>query len=275
MRSKRSSKEQVNYLASVSDLMSALLFVFILTLAVAIIQARSAARTAQEEAQQARQATIELLVTQKKLGTVERRLRETANALQSLLASLETRLRSRNIDASADTVRGILRIPESAVTFKVGSAALDSINLRKVEELGEVMSEEISCFLPKGRKTPHCRQTNPDGHTLDAVLIEGHTDNQSYRGDTTERRNRILSAARANAVYEVMVLGNDDLRRMNNPKDESLFSIAGYGADRPLPGHAHKAPTNDAANRRIEFRFLLTPPSVSADESRLIHSQAK
>ena len=98
MRSKRSSKEQVNYLASVSDLMSALLFVFILTLAVAIIQARSAARTAQEEAQQARQATIELLVTQKKLGTVERRLRETANALQSLLASLETRLRSRNID---------------------------------------------------------------------------------------------------------------------------------------------------------------------------------
>lgn len=40
IRHKGRNENRVNYLASVSDLMSGLLFVFILTLAVAIIQAR-------------------------------------------------------------------------------------------------------------------------------------------------------------------------------------------------------------------------------------------
>lgn len=56
VRKKHSRPERVNYLASVSDLMSALLFVFILTLAVAIIQARTAAGRADEEARHAKEA---------------------------------------------------------------------------------------------------------------------------------------------------------------------------------------------------------------------------
>lgn len=56
IRHKGRNENRVNYLASVSDLMSGLLFVFILTLAVAIIQARSATGKAEQEAQNARQA---------------------------------------------------------------------------------------------------------------------------------------------------------------------------------------------------------------------------
>lgn len=49
IRHKGRNENRVNYLASVSDLMSGLLFVFILTLAVAIIQARSATGKAERK----------------------------------------------------------------------------------------------------------------------------------------------------------------------------------------------------------------------------------
>ncbi len=297
-----SGSERVNYLASVSDLMSALLFVFILTLAVAIIQARTAAgraeieadraRTAQTEALEARKEALkaraeaidaaekarrtrdDLQAVQTRLAAVESRLEGNARTLRILLNELRDKLMLRGIPVDIDATRGVLRVPESAVTFAVGSSVLDEGNRRKVLAIGEALAGELRCFQVDRLNDQDCKGRNPYGHTLDAVLIEGHTDNQAYRGDATGRRNRLLSTARSSAVFDVMVSGNAQLENLTNAEGERLFSLSGYGAARPLPGHEYAAPTNDSANRRIEFRFIMTPPAINDEESRLIRSPA-
>lgn len=278
------SPERVNYLASVSDLMSALLFVFILTLAVAIIQAKLAADRADEKAEQAQAAAVEaqqvaekLERVQTRLSVVETRLVGTRDATTGLLERLQEELAKQNIRVDVDIAKSVLRIPETAVTFEVGKSELNAENVERVRSIGRVLAKELVCYqaaVPADQKE-RCAQVNPYGHTLDAVFIEGHTDNQRYRGDDTGMRNRFLSTARSNAVYGVMVVENEILRKLSNRSDETLFSLSGYGAERPLPGHWHAEPTNDSANRRIEFRFLMTPPEISSEESDLIRSSTE
>lgn len=282
VRKKHSRPERVNYLASVSDLMSALLFVFILTLAVAIIQARTAAGRADEEARHAKEAAERARVAlenlnqvQGRLTIVEERLEGNSRALKAFLEQLKTSLEEQGIMVDIDTVRGVLRVPESAVTFGVGLNTLDDSNLEKVKIIGNVLEKELPCYHPLSMKEPHCLEMNPNGNTLDAVFIEGHTDNQTYRGDLTGRRNRLLSTSRSSAVFDAMVVGRPGLEGLTNIRNERLFSLSGYGASRPLPGHEHPTPTNDPANRRIEFRFIMTPPAISKEESRLIRSDAE
>lgn len=282
IRHKGRNENRVNYLASVSDLMSGLLFVFILTLAVAIIQARSATGKAEQEAQNARQAAEharlvehDLKMVRDRLQVVEDRLEGNARALRRLLQNVQANLEAHGIRVDVDEVRGVLRIPESAVTFNVGQSTLDTSNLNKLQLIGAALEEELRCFQPESFDEDPCRVRNPSGNTLDAVFIEGHTDNQSYRGDLTGHRNRLLSTARSNAVYDAMIAGNQNLENLKNDKGERLFSLSGYGASRPLPGHEYQAPTNDAANRRIEFRFIMTPPAFTQEESRMLRTPSK
>lgn len=281
VRTSRRRGERVNYLASVSDLMSALLFVFILTLAVAIIQARMATGKAEAEALNARQALekaqkteASLRTVQQRLTIVEERLEGNARALRALLQQVKKSLAEKGVVVDIDTVKGVLRVPESAVTFGVGMNTLDESNIDKVDLIGSVLEKELACYQAANMKIERCVKLNPNGNRLDAVFIEGHTDNQTYRGDSTGRRNRQLSTARSNAVYDAMVVGNPALEGLENDKGERLFSLSGYGASRPLPGHEHAEPTNDPANRRIEFRFIMTPPAISDEESKLIRTEA-
>ena len=279
IRHKSKGQNKINYLASVSDLMSGLLFVFILTLAVAIIQARTATGKAELEAQNARQAAEHARMVEKdlrnvkdRLQVVENRLEGNARALRRLLQNLQANLDAHGIRVEVDEVRGVLRIPETAVTFNVGQSTLDGNNRNKLKLIGKALQEDLQCFQPETILDEVCKVRNPTRNTLDAVLIEGHTDNQTYRGDTTGHRNRLLSTARSNAVFDAMIVGNQHLENLKNDKGERLFSLSGYGASRPLPGHEYVVPTNDPANRRIEFRFIMTPPAFTNEESQMLRN---
>lgn len=282
IRHKQKGQSTINYLASVSDLMSGLLFVFILTLAVAIIQARTATGKAELEAQNARQAAEHARMVEKdlknvkdRLQVVENRLEGNARALRRLLQNLQANLEAQGIRVDVDEVRGVLRIPETAVTFNVGQSTLDMNNRNKLKLIGKALQEELRCFQPNAINSDVCKVRNPTRNTLDAVLIEGHTDNQTYRGDATGYRNRLLSTARSNAVYDAMIVGNRRLENLKNDKGERLFSLSGYGASRPLPGHEYTVPTNDPANRRIEFRFIMTAPAFTNEESQMLRTSTQ
>jgi outer membrane protein OmpA-like peptidoglycan-associated protein len=71
------------------------------------------------------------------------------------------------------------------------------------------------------------------------IVIEGHA---NATGGAT--RNRALSQARAEAVRRYL------MERGGVPG--SLLLAKGYGADRPLAGHARQAPEN----RRVQFRAM-------------------
>lgn len=312
-----SHSEVPNYLASVSDLMCGLLFIFIITLAVAVLQARAAKQDAERQEQSAKQAKIyyenkinELNVLyedkiqelnslyeeklealnrekdsanqrtremQTKLSTVESHLIGNDRSRRGLLENVQTNLaQGNNIHVNIDSARGVIRIPESAVTFAVGSAILDSSNAEKVNFIGSILQKELVCFTQTYLEAhpEECHDRNPNRSTLDAVFVEGHTDNQTYRGDTSGSRNLRLSTDRSNAVYQTLMRTHPQLASLTNDKGETLFSLSGYGAERPVPGHFHATPTDDPANRRIELRFILAEPKMTDEERMLIHMES-
>ena len=264
------SGERVNYLASVSDLMSGLLFVFILALTVAIIQTK-------HSAQEAKEAAMQMVSIQARLKNVEARLVGTREATGNLLDRLQKELVKENVMVEIDPARSVLRIPENAVSFEVGRSDLNEENAERIRMIGRVLADKLLCYQKNVPETmrERCAKENPFGHTLDAIFIEGHTDNLAYRGDETGRRNRYLSTARSNAVYGIMVIENDALENLTNPNGESLFSLSGYGSERPIAGHRHEVPTDDPANRRIEFRFIMTAPAFSEEEEELIRQKTE
>lgn len=264
------SGERVNYLASVSDLMSGLLFVFILALTVAIIQTK-------HSAQEAKEAAMQMESIQARLKNVEARLVGTREATGNLLDRLQKELVKENVMVEIDPARSVLRIPENAVSFEVGRSDLNEENAERIRMIGRVLADKLLCYQKNVPETmrERCAKENPFGHTLDAIFIEGHTDNLAYRGDETGRRNRYLSTARSNAVYGIMVVENNALENLTNPNGESLFSLSGYGSERPIAGHRHEVPTDDPANRRIEFRFIMTAPAFSEEEEELIRQKTE
>lgn len=110
------SGERVNYLASVSDLMSGLLFVFILALTVAIIQTK-------HSAQEAKEAAMQMESIQARLKNVEARLVGTREATGNLLDRLQKELVKENVMVEIDPARSVLRIPENAVSFDLNFPA--------------------------------------------------------------------------------------------------------------------------------------------------------
>jgi flagellar motor protein MotB len=196
-------------------------------------------------------------------------------ARNALLLNIAQKLQNEyNIAVAVDATGGILRLPEESVTFESGSELLNDKNRDKVKKFGKVLEQELPCFGVGNETNADCREINPQGYTLDAVFIEGHTDNMPFKNEpgNSGAGNRKLSTSRSNTVYDIMVNGSPILKSMVNPKEERLFSISGYGEERPLPGHAHKSQTDDAANRRIEMRFILTSPDLNESERAMLDS---
>jgi flagellar motor protein MotB len=220
----------------------------------------------------------ELEETGRLLAGYKGKLTENNEVRGAFLSSIASELRSNyNIAVVVDPVSGIVRLPEEAVTFRLGSAQLDEANAEKIRKLGAVLERTLPCFEMGRPDKPVCKKINPYGHTLDAVFIEGHTDNMPFKDDLSMSgaKNRQLSTNRSNSVYDIMVNGNPVLKNLTNPKGERLFSISGYGQERPLPGHNHETPTDDRANRRIELRFILTAPDFDESQMRTIESVTK
>lgn len=114
---------------------------------------------------------------------------------------------------------------ENKLLFSSGSWAVGSNGRQAVQQLGEVLAD------------------NPDI----AILIEGHTDNVPYKGNSQLSGNWDLSTKRATAIVNI-------LRENPNINPENL-TAAGRGEYAPIA-------TNDTAegkakNRRIEV--ILTP----------------
>ena len=229
-----------NYLASVSDLMAGLLFIFVILVVFAVHS---------------------MSVKERQIEQIRNHLAGNDIALRDLLVRLHEELQIAYVPVEIDETNGILRIPEESLTFATGKADLSLEAKEVLSTVRKILEKELVCYS-KGHELRKCVHKNPHGHTLDAVFIEGHTDNQPYGGDRTGTKNRRLSTDRANAVYEALLFKEGILYSFKNPAGESLFSLSGYGADRPVPGHVHKRPTDDPMNRRIELRFIMTAPTL-------------
>ena len=265
-----------SYLVSVSDLMVGLLFLFIIILMAFALNFRSA--------EDAADATLEALVVERDDLAVERDLVEAARAAlladrdrlvaerdrlagitelllardaerAELLTRIKAAVAARGLEVEVDLESGILRLPESLL-FASNEAELSEAGQAAIVVLGEVLAETLPCYAGNGAACPAGSRD-----VLEAVLIEGHTDDRPIRGGPFAD-NWALSAARARNTYRALVAAAPSLDALANASGATLLGLGGYAERRPLIDRA----TDEArrVNRRIDLRFLARGPDAVA-----------
>lgn len=266
----RAAEEEGGYLASVSDLMVGLLFVFIILLMAFALNFRVAERDAKqeeerlvlelEEVEKERRRLAEerdrLLTERETLGELLRSLAEREAKRLRMLQDVVSLLAERDVQVVLSPEDGILRLPEELL-FDSGSAVLRGDGERALRELATVLARVLPCY---SRAPAAARADCPDGAQpiLEAVLVEGHTDDVPIHGGPF-RDNWELSAARGVNTFKALVEFQPSLDLLRNARGEALLGVAAYEARRPVA----REPTPEARrrNRRIDLRFLLAAPS--------------
>lgn len=237
-------QEEQDYLASVSDVMSGLLFVFIITVVVFAFA----------------------LVKQKDAYGVERdKLTGVRQEQRELLLDIERLLRKQGVAVTVDPEQGVLRLGEELL-FASGRADLDEKGRGTVAKLSSVLAEVLPCYTPS-RNAQVCGSKGNNGR-VDALFVEGHTDDRPLRLPVAGLKdNWDLSAARAKTIYKALVpddvLGSPgSLDNLWNDARQPLLGLSGYEARRPVDTNLTEE--GRAKNRRIDLRFIMArPPETS------------
>lgn len=229
--------EENPYWISFSDLMSALLVVFILA-AVALI--------------------IELTQTQKKIERDIEQLKHAEQARRDILHEIRDELAKQNIEVLIADNDTVLRIPESTLAFASNSYDLPADeNVRaSVLIIGRVLHAAIN------------RPFNPSVTDkkrfdfLDTVFIEGHTDSVPTK---RIKGNWGLSTFRAISLWEYWgaeLEVSPSFSEMSNAFGDKLFSVSGYAATRRA-NDVEETREDRRENRRIDIRFTVKRPRIS------------
>ncbi|MDT0619958.1 hypothetical protein RM531_15930 [Salinisphaera sp. P385] len=229
--------EGAGYLVSVSDIMAGLLFVFIITLVAFIIQFNEAKQTQREQIEE---------------------LQNNQDMRAELLKRIEQQLEEAGIQISVDPESGVLRLDKEVVPFARGEEDPLPLGRRNLQLIAEVLARVIPCFTHRPPDRPSCKPEQKD--ELSAIFIEGHTDSQPYP-TSRDYTNWNLSSERAIESYFILEDREPSLGKLVNSQGQPLFSVSGYAARRPrtdIPGLA----TTDPLQRRIELRFIMTPPDT-------------
>ncbi|HMR30257.1 MAG TPA: hypothetical protein PKA13_05230 [Geminicoccaceae bacterium] len=282
--------EEDSYLASVSDLMVGLLFVFIIMLMAFALSYRtaehradevgkalesarhSASEAAGEAEEQRRRLSIEiddleaqqdmlqqqLAAVQSQrdtLGRMSETLAERDMVRSSMLQRVRDLLAQRAVEVSIEPENGILRLPE-ALLFESGAAALREEGERALREVASALARSLPCYSQAPPATQlDCRLgARP---ILEAVLIEGHTDSRPFSGGGVD--NWTLAALRGVNTFKALVRYEPSLDLLRNARGEALLGVSSYEARRPVA--TEPGPDAQRLNRRIDLRFLVAAPA--------------
>jgi flagellar motor protein MotB len=248
MRSKSLTEDSNSYLMSVSDIMAGLMFVFIITLAIFV---------------------IDFMIASNKYEGVIKMLDENNIMRSQMLSDIQKELKELDVDVDIDREHGVLRLDENAIRFDSGSAELNPEQLQRLQKVANILGVILPCYGNNPPKVGHCLPETKG--KLDSVFIEGHSDNIPIGGKLAllYKDNWTLSAIRAIYTYREIISAQTTLSTLVNGNDNPIISVSGYGEGRPVPGHKHLTPTNDPVNRRIDIRFIMSPPSKTDIEEAI------
>jgi len=221
--------EENHFWISISDLMTSLLFIFILILAYMILEYQDKQNIAQQ-----------------KIEAFERNV----NARSQLLHTLQTNLKKKGIDVEIDTDEGAMRITRE----RLFDSAKADVRKEKVWIIEEVAKELISMIEQEKYQK-----------AINTIFIEGHTDNVRLNKGKCGFRwtNMELSAQRAINTFLLMDhITHGAFSKLKNKKGEALISYSGYADTRPIKGVSNATRDGRERNRRIQFFFAVNPPSL-------------
>lgn len=263
----REGDEDENYFVSLTDLMTGVVFIFVILLCAFAFHYRTAQRSAdlaQRSAEMAKKEAIEAkasaaaearaaeiarasaLEKARKIEALTQLLRQRDVALREVLERLVVQLAQEGVRVQLDPANGVLRLPDDLL-FDPGS---DALKPKGIEAL-RVLARQLA---------PVLREGSAEGSTfrLEAVFVEGHTDNRPIR---TERfaDNWELSTARATGTYRTLMRAEPGLESFRNPAGLPVVGVSGYGENRNVAENSTEE--GRARNRRIDVRFLMANPS--------------
>jgi flagellar motor protein MotB len=212
------------YLASASDLMIGLLFVFIILVVVLALE-------------QQRQAAL---------------VKGAGDPRGAVTQAIGQALKDANIQVTIDPVSGVISLP-SDLLFGVGESTLSESAYASLAAARKRLEEVLPCYVDSERKrlpAMPCPQ-NPGKQEIDTIFVEGHTDNRPL--NIAGLNNTTLSFNRANAVHKAL-LESSQMPEYRNKVGQPLFSYSAYGDTRLLKN----IPGDDARNRRVDLRIVLS-----------------
>lgn len=281
---KQHTTEENHFWISISDLMTTLLFVFILILAVTILDLRTNKVVPEADYIQVKKERdialaeniklkklIESLSLEKELfqnkmnkaikekqvielkynqlkEKIKKLLNKNRKARVELLHTLQRHLALQNVKVEIVPEEGVMRITKERL-FDPSKAEV------KDKKLIEAVTNELLTLL----QDPKYRDA------IQTIYIEGHTDSDPLY---IERcgivwTNRELSTQRAINTFMLM---KKYAQKQNLPFEDKLFSYSGYADSRPIKGTTNKDKEEKARNRRIQFFFSLNPPKYKMVE---------
>lgn len=262
-----------SYFISFSDLLIGMIFLFIIILFGYALSFRVAEMEAEAELAQLVQERDQLAIERDQLEADKAQLQERTLALEAvaeellmreqlrdrMLEELAQGLANRGIDVVLDLEKGVLRLPETLL-FASASATLTERGEAALQDLADVMAEVMPCYVAVAETI--CG--NIKRSIVEAVLIEGHTDNLPIRSPEF-RDNWDLSVARGVNTYKALTATDDGLDAMRNGRAEAVLGVSGYETRRPVASNA--TAVDRERNRRIDLRFLIAAPTAKERES--------
>lgn len=226
--------EEESYFLSMTDMMVGLLFIFILMLMHFALQFH---KTTQQQQQVIEQLT----------GAQQTR--------SEILQKIKDTLYDLGFDVTVDQKSGVLHLQEKALRFASGDALIDSQYQPIVNALANSLGTILPCYANQRIFDEKKCVDNNNRHWIEAIFIEGHTDNVPYVGG-----NLRLSTERATNTYASLVAARPDIEQLKNPDEQSLLSVSGYGETRPISDNS----TAEARkkNRRIDLRIIMAMPKT-------------
>ena len=198
----------------------------------------------------------------------------------NILNSIKLKLSQNNINVKIDTISGIVRFDNSVINFTPGSYKPTPTVTTTIRKVAEVLEEELGCYA-LGEKSRINLTCNPNLSLLEAVQLEGHTDNVPLGARSLEvlEDNLDLSARRAASAFRIMIDHRPALMEFRNAnivsesqfdantqEGQPILSISAYGEFRPV---AENKVSTRAANRRIDLRIIMTTPKNVEEAKRL------
>lgn len=232
--------EENPYWMSFSDMMSALLVIFILACVILILRLLEIQKELEQRKVQFEQELVEL----KKAEQVRR----------TIIDEAVKEFNKRGIKVEVSENHTVLRIPNELLGFDTGEYELQPRYASIALEIGQVLEKVLS----KDDRLNY----------LDTIFVEGHTDNRPFPG-FMGKGNWGLSTFRAISLWQFWNSALPEergLNRMRNQDGDPLFSVSGYGETRPV---SEKQLTEDdfRVNRRVDIRFTIRRPASTDYES--------
>lgn len=248
MRSKhRREEEETSYWLSYSDMMAALLLIFILIISFTLLQSQ----TVYEEKENELIAQKELVEEQQEqLEEQQEQLDKLIGIRKELIEALKQEFEGSDLSVAVDSKTGSIAL-DSSILFDSGQFSLKTTG----EDL-------LKKFLPKYIKV---LTSNDFKDYVSEIIIEGHTDSTgSYLFNLELSQKRALSVSSFCLDTEKNVLSQAQVDRLRK-----IVTANGKSFSNPiLDANGNE---NQNASRRVEFLFRLKDEEMINDISQILN----